>query len=79
VRRIADQTDAVVSRLSESGEILQPEDRQGLRQLAATLKDVSSVGRDTYQLGSREDQAPCIVNLGFLQSYAEDPLVAATT
>ena len=65
----------MVSKIGDAGETLEPGDRQGLRQLAATLKDVSSVGRDTYQLSSREDQARCIVNLGFLQSFADDPLV----
>src|SRR5215203_1791425 len=80
VRRIADETDALVSRLSESGEILQPEDRQGLRQLAATLKDISAVGRDTYQLGNSDDpKAACIVNLGFLQGYSHDPLISASS
>jgi hypothetical protein len=77
VKRVADQTDTLITKIQESGDLVQPEDRSGLRQLAATLKDVNAVGRETYQLGNREDGARCIVNLGFLGSFAEDPLLAA--
>jgi hypothetical protein len=69
VNQSAHQTDRFLTRISESEETLQPDDRQGLRQLAATLKDVVAVGRDTYQLGNREDGQRCIVNLEFLQTF----------
>ena len=78
VKRVADQTDTFLTKIEGSADLVKPEDRQGLRLLASTLKDVNSIGRDTYQLGSREDaKAQCIVNLGFLSSYHEDPLTAA--
>ena len=77
MNRTAEQTDRFLTRVSESEEALQTEDRQGLRQLAATLKDVVAVGRDTYQLASRdENRGRCIVNLDFLSNYVPESPVA---
>ena len=69
VNRSAEQTDRFLTRVSESEAALETEDRQGLRLLASTLKDVVAVGRDTYNLGSRDEGGHCLVNLGFLASY----------
>lgn len=79
MHRSAEQTDRFLTRVSESEKILEPAERKGLRLLASTLKDVVAVGRDAYQLGSRDEgQNQCIVNLAFLQEYeSEVPLVVA--
>lgn len=70
MHRSAEQTDTFMNRTSESEKVLEPEDRKGLRLSASTLKDVVAVGRDTYQLSSRDEgQMRCLVNLAFLQSF----------
>ena len=79
VSRMADQSDSFLAKVAESGELLEPTDRQGLKQLTSALKDVSAVGRDTFQLGNRDDeQSRCIVNLGFLQSYVPETCAVVT-
>jgi hypothetical protein len=70
VNRSAEQTDRLLTRVSQSEAILVPEDRVGLRQVVWAFKDIVHVGRETFQLGNRDDgQSRCIVNLGFLQEY----------
>ena len=73
VKRIADSTDSFVTKIDASERSLEPEDRHGLRQLAATLKDVASVGRQNYQLDDGDNRNQCIVNLAFLSELDEPP------
>jgi hypothetical protein len=75
VDRSVEQTDRFLTRISESEALIGPEDRQGLRQLAATFKDVVAVGRDSLQLGDQDQGNNFIVNLGFLASYKPDARV----
>jgi hypothetical protein len=80
VHRSAEHTEKFLTRIAESESMLNPEDRQGLRQLAGALKDVVAVGRDTFQLGDRDDgQNRCIVNLAFLNDYEDERPMAGET
>lgn len=69
VHRSAEQTDRFLTRVSESEATLQPEDTAALRQVVGAFKDVVAVGRDTVNLGSRDGQNHCLVNLSFLQNF----------
>lgn len=78
VNRVADQTDKFVSKVAASEQSLEPQDRQGLRQLAAAMKDVVSVGRLNYKLDDGSDnRSQCIVNLEFLRDYDDHPVCKA--
>ena len=77
VDRSAEATQTFMARIADSEASLQNEDRQGLRLLASTLKDVVAVGRDTFGLGNRDEGKHCIVNLGFLQDYSPEKEISA--
>lgn len=76
VYRSAEQTDKFPTRVSQSEAFLYPEDRVCLRQVVGALKDIVSVGRDTFQLGSPDDeQDRCIVDLGSYRITNREPSV----